>query len=74
MKLLKYSEFTNEAVERPHQIKSEAYWRKVLQGNDYALRVLDSIMSTGKGFATTAQMNILRRAEKGDKTPYNKKN
>lgn len=74
MKFLGFSEFLNENSNFPHQIKSEDYWRKVLQGNKYALDVLDTIMKRQQGRASDRQMNILRKGEKGDRTPYSTKN
>ena len=56
------------------QIKSEKYWKQILSGNDYALKILDTVMKKQKGFASDRQMEVMRRVEKGDKTPYSPKN
>ena len=56
------------------QIKSEKYWKQILSRNDYALKILDTVMKKQKGFASDRQMEVMRRVEKGDKTPYSPKN
>jgi hypothetical protein len=64
----------------PNQIKSETYWRQILKNvnnvskREYATRILDSIMKKQNGFASDRQMEILRRVEKGDNSPYHTKN
>jgi len=69
-----FNEFLNEAEKFPHEIKSETFWRQVLKGNDYALKVLDTVMKKQKGFASDRQMEVLDRARRGDKSPYLTKN
>lgn len=66
--------YITESAQFTHEIKSEAYWKKILAGNDYAIKVLDTIMKKQKGFASDRQMAILRKVESGDKTPYHTKN
>lgn len=63
----------DEAV-LPHEIKSERYWRQILAGNDYALKVLDTVMLKQGGRASDRQMQIMRRVERGDRGPYSTKN
>jgi hypothetical protein len=63
-----FSEFLNE-----ERIQSFEYWEKVLSSDKYALKVLDTIRQNG-GYASERQMAILRRAERGDKTPYSPRN
>jgi hypothetical protein len=63
-----------EGVEKKIEIKSEKYWRAVLSHDPYALKVLDTIMRSQKGFASERQMQVLDRARRGDKTPYHTKN
>jgi hypothetical protein len=63
-----FSEFLNE-----ERIQSFEYWEKVLASDKYALKVLDTIRQNG-GYASERQMAILRRAERGDKTPYSPRN
>ena len=58
----------------PHLIKSEPYWRKILSGNQFALSILDTIMNRQNGYASDRQMQVLRRVERGDTSPYNLKN
>ena len=58
----------------PHEIKSEKYWKQILAGNSYALNILDTVMKKQKGFASDRQMEVMRRVEKGDKSPYHPKN
>jgi hypothetical protein len=65
-----FNDFVNEGSKFPHEIKSESYWKKILYGNDYALDVLNTIMTKQDGFASNKQMQILKRAQSGDKTPY----
>lgn len=68
MKVKTFQSFLNE-----EKIASFEYWEKVLAGNSYALKVLDTIRGN-EGNASPRQMAILRRAERGDKTPYSSKN
>jgi hypothetical protein len=58
----------------PHEIKSEKYWRQILGNDTYANKILDTIMKKQDGRASDRQMAILRRVERGDKTPYPTKN
>ncbi len=75
-----FIEFVNEAEAFSHEIKSEKYWRQILKNvnnssqREFATKVLDTIMTKQNGFASDRQMEILRRAEKGDNSPYNTKN
>jgi multimeric flavodoxin WrbA len=69
-----FNEFLNEAEKFPHEIKSETFWKQVLKGNDYALKVLDTVMKKQKGFASDRQMEVLDRVRRGDKSPYPTKN
>jgi hypothetical protein len=69
-----FSQFVNEAEKFPHEIKSETYWRQVLKGNDFALKILDTVMKKQKGFASDRQMEVLDRVKRGDKSPYPTKN
>jgi multimeric flavodoxin WrbA len=73
-KFLGFSAFLNENTKFPHQIKSEKYWRQILTGNDFALKILDTVMKNQKGFASDRQMEVFRRVERGDKSPYPTKN
>jgi hypothetical protein len=59
---------------RPFEIKSEKYWRTILAGNEYALKVLDTVIKRQGSFATARQMEVLNRARRGDKSPYHTKN
>ena len=68
------SESIEESVQFPHEIKSEKFWKQILVRNDFALKILDTVMKRQKGFASDRQMEVLRRVEKGDKSPYNTKN
>ncbi len=71
---------TNESSSFPHEIRSEIYWRKIIDSipnysnRDYVSKVFDTIMKKQSGFASERQMAILRRAERGDTTPYHTKN
>jgi DNA-binding CsgD family transcriptional regulator len=56
-----------------NKIKSEVYWKQTLKGNDYALSVLNTIMTKQDGIATDRQMGVLNRAKNGDKN-YSTKN
>jgi len=67
-------EKTNESAQFPHEIKSETYWKKVVSHDQYALKVLDTVIKKQQGFASDRQMQILDRARRGDKTPYSTKN
>lgn len=64
----------SETVQFPHEIKSEKFWRQALAGNEFALKVLDTVMKRQKGFASDRQMAIMRKVERGDTTPYHTKN
>ena len=71
---------TNESAQFPHQIKSETYWKKIIDSvpnpsnRSYLSKVFDTVMKKQSGFASDRQMELLRRAEKGDTTPYHTKN
>lgn len=72
-----FSEFINEnnfLKNFPHKINNENYWRKILDGNKFATDILDTIMKKQSGRASERQMEILKRVESGDKTPYSTKN
>ena len=70
----KPSKAIDESAQFPHEIKSEKFWKQILVGNDFALKILDTVMKRQKRFASDRQMEVLRRVEKGDKSPYNTKN
>lgn len=69
-----------ESANFPHEIKSETYWRQILKNvnnpsqRDFATKILDTIMKKQQGFASDRQMEVLRRVEKGDTSPYHPKN
>jgi len=73
-------EKANESVNFPHEIKSEDYWRKIIStvpnisNRKKVTEILDTVMKKQKGFASERQMEVLRRAQKGDTSPYNTKN
>lgn len=70
-----YSSWLNENRERfPHDIGSESNWQKILMGNEYALKVLATCFAKQDGKASDRQWEILQRARRGDRTPYNSKN
>jgi hypothetical protein len=78
-KLLKIEESfadsaTSESVDKPHEIKSEKFWRSMLAGNKKALDILDTVMKKQGGFASHAQMEVMNRVKRGDKSPYHTKN
>jgi multimeric flavodoxin WrbA len=54
----------------PHQIKSESYWRKVLSHDNYALKVLDTVMKKQKGYASDRQMALMKKVASGDNSSY----
>ncbi len=73
--MLTFKEFINEAKSPlTHKINSEKYWKKVLYGNDFAMKILDTILSKQNGMASDRQWEVLKRAESGDKTPYHPTN
>jgi multimeric flavodoxin WrbA len=77
MKFLGFSDFINENdfyKKFPHQIKNEKYWRQILSGNQFAIGILDTVMKKQRGFASDRQMEVMRRVETGDKSPYSTKN
>ena len=57
----------SEVEKFPHEIKSEAYWKKILFDNPYALGVLNTVMTKQSGKASDKQMNVFRRVERGEK-------
>lgn len=71
--MMKYIKLFEES-HFPHEIKSERYWRQILAGNDYALKVLDTVMLKQGGRASDRQMQIMRRVESGDRSRYSTKN
>jgi 8-oxo-dGTP pyrophosphatase MutT (NUDIX family) len=73
-KILKIEENLSESVDKPYEIKSEKFWRGILFGNKKALEILDTVMKRQGGFASHAQMEVLNRAKRGDKSPYHTKN
>ena len=70
-KFMMFEEFKNPF---PHQIKSEKYWSQVLKDSEFAMKLLKTVMTKQKGFASDRQMEVFRRVEKGDKSPYPTKN
>ena len=56
-----------------NQIKSEKYWRTVLN-SQYAIDVLNTIIKRQNGFVSDRQLSILDRDRKGIKSPYPTKN
>jgi len=70
-----FETFVNENESKfPHEIKSEKYWRQIVGNDKYANDVLDTIVKKQRGKASDRQMAILRRVERGDKSPYPTKN
>lgn len=70
-----YPQWLNENSEKfPHEIVSETYWRQILKGNEYAMKILDTCMNRQKGRASDRQWEILQRAKRGDRSPYHPKN
>jgi DNA-directed RNA polymerase subunit RPC12/RpoP len=71
---------TNESINFPHEIKSEIYWKTIIDSipnfsnRNFVSQVFNTIMKKQNGFASDRQMAILRRAERGDNTPYSTKN
>lgn len=68
-----FSEFLNESDFR-NKINSQSYWEKVLAGNEYALKVLKTVMEKQGGFASDRQMEIFNKVKNGDKSSYSSKN
>ena len=69
-----YSSWLNENSEKfPHEIVSETYWRQILKGNEFALKILDRCMKQG-GRASDRQWEVLQRAKRGDRSPYHPRN
>ena len=64
----------DESEQFPNEIKSETFWRQILKGDTFALKILDTIMKAQKGFASDRQMEVLNRAKTGNKAPYHTKN
>ena len=58
----------------PHEIKSEKYWRHIVGTDKFAGDVLDTIMKKQGGRASDRQIQILRRLENGETSPYSTKN
>lgn len=77
--ILNYQDFLNEN-KFPHQIKSEKYWKNIIDSipnyskRNYVNKVFDTVMKKQQGFASDRQMEILRRAQRGDTSPYHTKN
>lgn len=72
-----FAEFVNEDSTNskfPHEIKSERYWRNIIGNDPYLTRVLTTIMNKQKGFASDSQMQVLRRRQNGETSPYSSKN
>jgi hypothetical protein len=72
-----FDDFLNEEFSKPkftHKINSEKYWRRILDGNQFALKILDTVMKKQNGMASDRQWEVLKRAEIGDKSPYHTKN
>jgi hypothetical protein len=73
--MLTFNEFINEAQSPlKHKINSEKYWKRILHGNDFAMKILVTVLTKQNGMATDRQWEVLKRAESGDKTPYHPKN
>ena len=68
-----FNDFINES-KFPHEIKSEKYWRHIIGNDQFVNSILDTIMFKQRGFASDRQMQILRKLERGDTTPYHPKN
>lgn len=68
-----FKSFLTESAKFCNEIKSEQYWRKVLQSDKYAIKVLDTVMKKQKGFASDRQMDIMKKVASGDKK-YSTKN
>jgi len=66
------NESETEVEKFPHEIKSEAYWKRILFDNPYALRILDTVMTKQNGKASDKQMGIFRRVERGEKVTNSK--
>jgi len=64
----------------PHQISSEQYWKKIIDSlpnfsqRQFAHKILDTIVKKQGGKASDRQMEILRRAQRGDSSPYPTRN
>jgi hypothetical protein len=64
----------------PHEIRSESYWRKIIASipqpkqREYMTRIFDGIMRKQRGFASDRQMQLLKRAERGDASNWHPKN
>jgi len=70
-----FDDFINEAQSPlKHKINSEKYWKQILDGNDFAMKILVTVLTKQNGMATDRQWEVLKRAESGDKTPYHPKN
>ena len=70
-----FDEFINEAQSPlKHKINSEKYWKRILDGNDFAMKILVTVLTKQNGMASDKQWEVLKRAESGDKTPYHPKN
>lgn len=61
------NETETEVEKFPHEIKSEAYWKKILFDNPYALKILDTVITKQNAKASDKQMNVFRRVERGEK-------
>jgi hypothetical protein len=69
-----WSESNESSREFPHEIKSEAFWRKAVAHDRFASSVLETVLKKQRGFASDRQMQILERARRGDRTPYSPRN
>ena len=64
----------------PHEIRSDEYWRQIVASipqpkqREYMSRILDGIMKKQHGRASDRQMELLRRAERGDTSAWHTKN
>jgi hypothetical protein len=72
-KLHNFESFLKESAKFSNEIKSEEYWKSVLKGDKYALKVLDTVMKKQKGFASDRQLDIMKRVASGNKS-YSTKN
>jgi hypothetical protein len=69
-----YTAFVNESAKFPHEIKSERYWRNIIGNDPYLIKILNTIMTKQNSFASDSQMQLLRRRQNGETSPYSAKN
>lgn len=80
VKFLRFEDFLEENSQFKHEIKSESYWRSIINSlsnfsqRKYLEEVLETVMKKQNGKASDRQMSVLRKAASGDKTPYSTKN